>query len=153
MVAVAILATSMVILLQVHGSTINLSDSSRKMSVAASLARGLMTNYEMQGFPSPGAETGDFEEWYPALYPDYTWEIEVMESMFWQNVREVYVKVLWEERGAPQHVELTAFVAPMNRDEQDMAESTSSGATLDPSAMEDAAATAAANTKGADSDL
>lgn len=148
MVAIAILATSMVVLLQVHGSAINLSDSSRKMSIAASLSRDMMTEFEMQGFPSPGSENGDFEKWYPSLYPDYRWEIEVLESMFWQNVREVYVKVIWDERGIEQHVELTAFIAPMNQDEQDEAESSGSGDTADPSAMMGAMDAAASATKG-----
>ena len=128
LVSMAILATGMVILLEGHAASVRISDSSRRMSIATALAQDVMTDFEMRGFPSLGSESGDFTETYPGFYPEYRWEIEVMESNFWQYVREVYVKVLWNDGADVRSVELANFVAAMNEDEQIIADSESTGA-------------------------
>lgn len=147
LVAMAILATALVILLESHATAIRLSDASRKLTVGATLARDLMTEFELLGFPSPGNDSGNFEQWYPGFYPGYTWEIEVMESMFWQNVREVYAKVIWEENGQQRFIEVTNFIAAMNKDEQEQAEEESSGQMANPEEMMGAYMDAASGTK------
>lgn len=147
MVAMAILATSMVILLESHAASVRISDAARRMSVGAALAQDLMTEFEMQGFPTTGSDSGDFEKWYPSMYPEYRWEIEVNEGSFWQYVREVYVKVIWVEGGTERHVEMANFVAAMDEEDQEIAASTSTGASS-ASNFFDAFSEAAANTKG-----
>ena len=147
--AIAILATAMVILLEAHAASVRISDSARRMTKASALARDLMTEFELQGFPAPGMENGDFEQWYPGMYPDYRWEIEIMESMFWQNVREVYVKVLWMEGGDPRQVEVANFIAAMNEEEQDIAAAEGSGVAGDMGSFFGAYEDAASQTKGA----
>lgn len=148
LVAISILAIGMVILLEGHAASIRISDSARRMTVASALARDMMTDFELKGFPSLITENGDFEELYPGMYPGYTWEIEVMESLFWQHVREVYVKVLWWEGASQRHIELTHFVAALTDEEQDIAASESTGTVTDPSQMMGAYEDAASATKG-----
>jgi general secretion pathway protein I len=148
LVAMAILATAFVILLEAHSASVRLSDNSRRLTVASALARDVMTEFEMNGYPEIGMQQGNFEEWYPMMYPEYTWEIEVIESMFWGNVREVYAKVIWMEGDQPRSVEIANFVAAMNEEEQDIAASTGSGGVGDMSTMMGAYQDAAAGTKG-----
>jgi general secretion pathway protein I len=149
LVAMAILATAMVVLLESHASSIRISDTSRRLTVGSALARDLMTEIELQGFPSPGSETGDFEQWYPDMYPDYRWEMEIQESMIWQNVREVYVKVLWTETGGERHIELANFAGAMDLEEQDQAASESGGVSSGAAGYLNAYQNAASGTKGA----
>jgi general secretion pathway protein I len=148
LVAMAILATAFVILLEAHGASIRISDNARRLTVASALARDVMTEFEMNGFPEIGHQEGDFEEWYPTMYPEYSWEIEVIESMFWGNVREIYAKVIWIENGEPREVEIANFVAAMNEEEQDFAASTGSGGVGNLESMMGAYEDAAAGTKG-----
>ncbi len=119
----AILATSMVVLLENHASSIRLSQRSRQVSVAINLAKDLMTELELEGFPEIGANNGNFEEEYPGLYPDYRWEREVQENNFWDYVRECYVRVFWQENGQDQMVQLTEYVAAMDEEQRGIAES------------------------------
>ena len=67
MVALGILATSYVALLQVHGGAIRLSAYSRQVTIATFLARDKMeeitTKLDKEGFPDMDeSEEGDFEE-------------------------------------------------------------------------------------------
>ena len=148
LVAISILAIGMVVLLEGHAASIRISDSARRMTVASALARDMMTDFELRGFPSLITDKGDFEELYPGMYPGYTWEIEVQESLFWQHVREVYVKVLWWEGASQREMELAHFVAAMTEEEQDIAASESSGAITDVGQMMGAYEDAASGTKG-----
>jgi len=122
MVALAILATSMVVLLSNHGSSIRLTERSRQVSVAINLAKDLMTDLEIQGWPEFGNWGGDFEELYPGLYPGYRWEMEVTESLYWSYVRECYVRVFWMDGTQEQVIELVQFVAAMDTEQQQLAE-------------------------------
>ena len=151
LVAMAILSTALIILLQAHAGAIRISDTTRKATIAASLARDLMTEFELQGYPSPGNDSGDFEEWYPELYPNYRWEIEVMESIFWSTVREVYVKVIWDEAGQERSVELAQFIAALDEEQQDLAEQESSNTDFSPEALMGAYEQKANQTQGGES--
>ena len=127
MVAMAILATSMVVLLENHGSSIRLSMRSRQVSIAINLAKDLMTELETEGFPELGEAAGDFEDIYPGLYVDYRWEREVAESNFWTYVRECYIRVYYRDGLNEQVVELTQYISAMDSEQQELAEEESSG--------------------------
>ncbi|MCB1154325.1 prepilin-type N-terminal cleavage/methylation domain-containing protein [bacterium] len=121
-VAMAILATVLVVLLENHSTSIRMSERARKLSIAANLARDLMTEVEMQGFPELGSETGDFEEKYPGQFPDFTWERNVNISIFADFIREVEVKVTYLEDGRPRSIELLNFIGARDVKEQERAE-------------------------------
>jgi len=127
MVSMAILATVMVVLLENHGSSLRLSERSRQISMAVNLAKDLMTDSEIQGWPELGAETGDFEDLYPGLYPGFYWERLVEENVFWTYVREVTVRVFWRDGPLSHNVELIQFIAAMDVEQQTMAEEESTG--------------------------
>jgi len=146
MVAIAILATVLVVLLENHGSSMRLSQRSRQVSVAINLAKDVMTEIEIQSWPELGAETGNFEEMYPGLYPDYWWESVVEENAWWTYVREVTVRVLWRNGLQTHNVEIIQFVAAMDVEQQNLAEEESSGGDDDTSG--DASSTGGATATG-----
>ncbi len=121
MVAMAILATVLVVLLENHGMSIRISLRARQASVAANLARDLMTEIELDGFPDVGSEAGDFNESYPGLYPGYTWEREVNESVFADYIREVTVRVHYPVDGNQRGIELLNLIGAKDIEEQELA--------------------------------
>ena len=122
MVAMAILATVMIVLLENHGASIRMTERSRQISIAINLAKDLMTDLETEGWPEMGEYSGDFEELYPGLYPSYRWEREVIENNFWSYVRECYVRVYWIDGTFEQKIELTQYIAATDNEQQEIAE-------------------------------
>ena len=121
MIAMAILATVLVVLLQNHGMSIRVSLRARQASIAANLARDLMTEIELEGFPTVGSETGNFMDRYPGLYPGYTWEREVNESVFADYIREVTVRVNYPVDRSTAGIELLNLIGAKDIEEQEMA--------------------------------
>ncbi|MDP8256878.1 MAG: prepilin-type N-terminal cleavage/methylation domain-containing protein [Candidatus Alcyoniella australis] len=117
MVAIAIMATVMVALLQNHAFSISLSESARNQTLAAQLARLKITDIELLGYPPLEDDEGDFGE----LFPGFTWRVEVDESFF-PDVREVHLLILWQEGPSPRELDLLYFIAdtgPFPNDGQD----------------------------------
>jgi len=106
MVAMAILATIMVALLQNHAFSITLSERARNQTIAAQLARLKMTDIEMLGYPPMEDDEGDFGD----LFPGFTWRIEVDDSFF-PDTREVHLIILWQEGPYPQEMDVMYFIA------------------------------------------
>ncbi|MCZ7583495.1 MAG: hypothetical protein M5R36_09265 [Deltaproteobacteria bacterium] len=128
----AILATVLVVLLQNHSMSIRLSQRARLTSIAANLARDLVTEIEVQGFPEVGSDAGDFSDLFPGLYAGFTWEKEVNESIFADFIREVVVRVTYIENGVPQTVEIMTMMSAMDADEQQLATDTYGTGDLSP---------------------
>lgn len=79
MVALGILATSYVALLQVHGGAIRLSAYSREVTIATFLARDKMeeiiTKLDKEGFPDMDeSEEGEFEQ---EGFPHFHWQLSI----------------------------------------------------------------------------
>ncbi len=82
MIAIAILATSLVVLLNFQSTAVLSSGRAQSLSVATLLARHQMAqliiqleeNMVKQGLPEDKTEAGDFSE---IGYPDYRWEMAV----------------------------------------------------------------------------
>jgi type II secretion system protein I len=127
MVAMAILATVFVVLLENHGSSLRLSERSRNVTVAINLAKDMMTDLELQGWPELGGDGGNFEEMYPGLYPTFRWEREVNENAFWTYIRECTVRVYWRDGPVEQKVEILQYLAALDQEQQQMAEEESGG--------------------------
>ncbi len=126
MVAMAILATVMIVLLENHGASVRMTEKSRQVSIAINLAKDLMTDLETEGWPEIGEYSGDFNELYPGLYPGFRWEREVIENNFWSYVRECYIRVFWLDGSFEQKVELTQYIAATDNEQQEIAEDESS---------------------------
>jgi len=83
MIALLLLATSAVILVQAQTAAVNMQEDASRLGVATMLARQLMTDLELfmekEGFGELGVkETGDFsEDLYDDQFDDYRWEYEV----------------------------------------------------------------------------
>ncbi|MCC6158006.1 MAG: prepilin-type N-terminal cleavage/methylation domain-containing protein [Deltaproteobacteria bacterium] len=124
LVSMAILSMVLVVLLQNHGMSIRLSERARKSSIAANLARDLMTEVELEGFPEIGVEEGDFTQTYPGLYPGFVWQREVNESIFLDYIREVTVRVSYMDGDEPRVFELMDIIAAKTSEDQDLASAT-----------------------------
>ena len=103
--ALAILSTSLVVLLENVSSSIRLSEISRDLTVAAMIARDKMTEIELDGKFVIGDQDGDFED----RYPGFWWHSTIAESMF-AGVLQVELTIFWGEKDAPEHMTLTSFV-------------------------------------------
>ncbi len=94
MVALAILATAFTALLSLHAQNLRTVARERGYTEALFLARERLAEIELQGAPEVGTSSGDFEGPYPGEYPGYRWELSVLVPGFFQNVREVTVRVI-----------------------------------------------------------
>ncbi len=94
--AVAVLGLALISLLGLHVRNLALLERDQRMTDATLLARQLMTQAELEGFPEIGRVEGDFEGWYPERYPELRWEREVIELPV-PGLREVQVRVFREE--------------------------------------------------------
>ena len=103
MVAMAILATTFIVLIGLQQRDISLQEYANRLTVATLLARERMMQFEMAGFPQIGEQTGEFLE----EYRDYTWRGAVAPTPF-GFVREVRVRVRWS--GEEQGAELIAYL-------------------------------------------
>jgi len=95
LVSVAILGTTMVAVLQLHGSTVALAAKAESMATAARLAKNRMIDLTKAGVPPVESNEGEYEE--PEL-SRFTWAERVEESPFsTQRVKvyEISVEVAW----------------------------------------------------------
>jgi general secretion pathway protein I len=92
LVAVAVLGLALVSLLGLHVRNLALVERDQRITEATLLARGLMTEAEVEPFPDVGLTSGDFEERYPGRFPGLRWEREVAPTPV-PDVHEVRVRV------------------------------------------------------------
>lgn len=111
MVAMAILATAFTALLSLHAANLRTIARERSYTEALFLARERLAQIELEGVPEIGESTGDFEGLYPGEYPGYRWELSVVVPGFFQNVREVRIRVIPPE-GESGASELTQWMRP-----------------------------------------
>lgn len=105
LVAMTILATSLVVLLQNVSTSIWLSNISRDMTVAAMIAQDKMTELELEDTYSFGTSDGDFED----KYPGFWWSVSVSESMF-PNTAQIDLGIFWGNPEDPERIILTSFI-------------------------------------------
>ncbi|MDG2303769.1 MAG: prepilin-type N-terminal cleavage/methylation domain-containing protein [Candidatus Binatia bacterium] len=109
MVALAILATAFTALLGLHAQNLKTIARERSYTESLFLARERLAQIELQGAPDVGETRGDFEGEYPGEFPGYLWELYVSTPGFFQNVREVTVRVIPPD-GIGGAAELTLWV-------------------------------------------
>ena len=104
LVALAILGSSFVVLLSAHSSATRQEARARRLMTATLLAREMLTETEVEGFPELGGDAGDFGE----EFPGYTWQREVLTTPF-DLAREVHVMVSWPDRGNTETLDLVFY--------------------------------------------
>lgn len=76
MVAMAILAISLVSIFHLQSQSISMATDSRFMTTAALLAQSKMVEVEAKPYLSNQIEAGDFG----ADYPQYTWQLQIRDT-------------------------------------------------------------------------
>ena len=108
LVAIAILGTTMVAVLQLHGSTVTLAAKAESMATAARLAKNRMIDLTKSGVPPVGTNDGAYEE--PEL-SRFTWKEDVEETPFSTQLVKVYeisVEVAWG-KGPDERVRIRTY--------------------------------------------
>ena len=109
LVAIAILGTTMVAVLQLHGSTVTLAAKAESMATAARLAKNRMIDLTKGGVPAEGTNDGSYEE--PEL-SRFTWEERVEEQPQYSTqlvkVYEISVEVAWG-KGPDERVRIRTY--------------------------------------------
>lgn len=107
MVALAVIAFAFVGLLSLHARNISAVARDQDLTRATLLARELVSQLQFQvltnGLQNLGDDRGTFEG-----YPRYHWERQVIPTGL-DEMREVVVRVIWDERN-PHQCELLYFV-------------------------------------------
>lgn len=113
MIALAILAVSLVVLLGLRNRDVQLQAYARDLTRATLLARQMAAGVDLEGEPELGFVQGDFGD----AQPGFSWERQVtpfMTEFIGDRVREVRVSVIWgaTDAGAPPEgrVDVTRFV-------------------------------------------
>ena len=95
MIAVAFIGIALLALLSLHHSNLQSVIRGQDLTRAAMLAQAVMTQAEMERFPSPGTTQGDFSQIYPGQYPNFRWQRSVDPSPLFPDVCRVEVRVLY----------------------------------------------------------
>jgi len=114
MVALAILAVSLVVLLGLRNRDVQLQAYARDLTRATLLAREMAATADKDGTPDLGFVEGDFG----LDHPGFSWQRQVtpfMSELIGDKVREVRVSVTWRPTDDPHaapdgRVELSRFV-------------------------------------------
>lgn len=109
MVALAVLATALIMLLHVRNQGIRLAEESRRLTEATLLASWRLGEIEAVGSLEVGERTGDFGN----DYPGYTWQVVIQEvgtPMLSRTFREVRVTVSWDPDRPQRSVTLVEYV-------------------------------------------
>lgn len=121
LISLVIIATALVGLVGLENQDIRAINRSRRMTTAAMLARNMLAQIELAGFPEDlEEEQGDFQEEetdeeLKASYAGFRWKksIEAVRfgGMAFDNARRVKVTILWEEGRREEHLEVVTYLA------------------------------------------
>lgn len=94
-IAVAIIGSSLAILLGAVNKNLILASQSKNITIASFLAQRKMGEIEVEGFPEIGNQEGSFEE-----HPEFRWYLSVQPYNIEQlgtEIRIVILTVSWDE--------------------------------------------------------
>jgi type II secretion system protein I len=121
LIALVIISTVLVGLVRLENQDILALDRSRKMTIAAMLARNMMTQIELAGFPEDlGEDEGDFQEEetdeeLSASYGGFRWKksVEAVQfgGMTFDNARRVKVTIMWKEGSREKELDVVVYLA------------------------------------------
>ena len=98
LVAMAVLAISLLALLTLHEQSIRTVIRGQDTSRAALLAQAIISQAELERFPPLGDMKGNFEKLFPKQYPNYRWERRVTASGAFPDVRKARVIIYYGPR-------------------------------------------------------
>ena len=107
MIAIGILAISMVMLIGLRNRAVDLNGYARDLTAASILAESKISEWELKGFPDPQEAAGGFDE----LNPDFTWRVAVSPTPF-DDLRELKVTVTWKRGLRDETLDLTTYLFP-----------------------------------------
>ena len=102
MIALAIIATALVVLLHCYGLGVSMANESKNISLATMLAQEKMSEIELAGYPEIGESDGNFDERYPHFY----WAQSISATPI-EDLRRVRLIVAWDEGS----MELVSYIA------------------------------------------
>ncbi len=121
LVSLVIVSIVLVALVELENRDIRALSHCRKMTTAAMLARNMMSQIEVQGFPEDlGEEEGDFKESEEkeelrASYADFRWKktVEAVRfgDMSFDNARKVTITILWNEGNEQRNLNVVHYLA------------------------------------------
>jgi len=104
MVALVILATSLVALLGLLNRDLTISSQINSLTKATLLGRQRMSEVMTGDFPEVGEDSGNFG----LSYPGYTWRQEITETDF-EQIRAVKVAVFWQKGGQGESMSFSNY--------------------------------------------
>jgi type II secretion system protein I len=121
LIALVIISTALVGLVSLENQDIRAITSSRRMTVAAMLARNMMAQIELAGFPEDlEEEEGEFQEeeddgGLQANYVGFRWKKSIEAVQFGEitldNARRVTVTILWNEGKTERQLDVVTYLA------------------------------------------
>lgn len=121
LIALVIISTALVGLVTLENQDLRAITSSRRTTLAAMLARNMMAQIEVAGFPEDlGEEEGDFQEQEEdenlrASYAGFRWKKSIEAVQFGgrrlDNVRRVRITILWEEGKTGRQLDVVTYLA------------------------------------------
>lgn len=107
--ALAILAIVFVVLLGLRNRDMVLAKHASNLTAASLLAQEKLVEAELAGFPELGKQKGDFGK----RNEKFTWEQTVV-PMPLEQVREVQIRVMWNEGQHEEDVTLVSYIFNQN---------------------------------------
>jgi general secretion pathway protein I len=95
LIAIAVLGIALLALLSLEHQDLQSVIRGQDISRAAMLAQALMTQAELGRFPPLGTTSGDFNQIYSGLYPNFRWTQSVQPSGTFPDLRVVQIDVLY----------------------------------------------------------
>jgi len=121
LIALVIISTALVGVVGLQNQDLLALNSSRKMTTAVMLARNMMTQVEVAGFPEElEEEEGDFldedmDGEIEASYAGFRWKRSIERAQFggrtFENARRVKVTITWEEGKRERHLDVVMYLA------------------------------------------
>jgi type II secretion system protein I len=121
LIALVIISTALVGLVTLENQDIRAINSSRRMTTATMLARNMLAQVELAGFPEDlEEEEGDFQdeetdEELKAHYAGFRWKrsIEGVQfgGMTLDNARRVQITIFWEEGKREKQLHVVTYLA------------------------------------------
>ena len=109
MIALAIMAGSLVVILHSHFLSVNLANRAQGISLAGLLAQEKMEEIIREGFPEEGEEEGYFQE-----HPDFHWRRTVSAAELFEKeiegLRRIAVTISWFDGRDEQELEVVSYL-------------------------------------------
>lgn len=98
MIALAVLGIALLALLALHHQNLQSVIRARELTQAAMLAQYLMTQAELERFPSLGTSSGNFDRLFRGQYPNFKWQRTVADSGIFPDLRKVTIAIRYGPR-------------------------------------------------------